>query len=43
VEVVTFDVDGGHLVICNGDALWIFVGIEFAAHGQASVGGSSAD
>lgn len=43
VEVVTCHVDGGHLVICNDDALGVFVGVEFTAHGQASVGGSGAD
>jgi hypothetical protein len=43
VEVVTCHVDGGHLVIGNGDALRIRIGVEFTINLQASVGGGGAD
>ena len=43
MELVARHVDGCHFVICNGDALRVIVGVEFAVYGQAGVGGGSAD
>jgi hypothetical protein len=38
MELVTREVEGLHLRIGDFDPLWIRVGVEFAAHGQAGFG-----
>ena len=43
VEGVASDVDPGHLLIGHDDALWIGVGVEFAADGKPCLGRGGAD
>ena len=43
MEGVGVNVEGGHLGVGDLDALWIGGGVEFAADGQAGLGGGVAD
>src|SRR3954449_2343143 len=43
VEGVGVEVEGCHLLVGDLDALWVGGGVEFAADGQAGLGGGVAD
>ena len=36
VEIVTLEIEGGHLLVGNLDPLEIIIGVEFAADGQTA-------